>query len=230
MEAKKMFKDEVLGDLLDRIHTELDNSGQFDLLEQVRDFICIRTEDKRVYVRIELQRTYSNRGTSARANGLRIRFKSSLFNSQLRTYTVPKWDPNKEEWTFSRSKLLAKAAAAVESICTWQEKNDNETLQRQVFTSFIAKTFGHLTERGDVRLVHDYNSKGRSIRRIVRIELPKVHMDLYSPDRGQTFQIERIQPMDDKNTPTSFDVEAIKKIVTKLEELLIPEEELVLQQ
>lgn len=231
MDTIKALSNEVLDNLLDRMHTALDNSGQFERLKRERDRIRILSKEySRVYVDISLQHTYSHKGTSARATGLRIKFESSLIFRQLKTYTIPKWSQSKETWLFSRSKLLVKAADAIESIGRWQKENDKEMQRRKVFARFITKELGYLTERGEIKLVHDYNKLGGSIRKIVRIELPSIHIDLYSADNGQTFRIESIKPMEGKYTDKYFDIEAIKETIAKLAEIFTSEEELVLTQ
>ncbi len=222
----KMLDNKVIDNLLDRIRKELEDRRQFDSPAKEMSAICIRTEKPEVYVRISLQRTYSSKGYSGSANGLRINFTNSLCD-KLKTYMVPKWDKQGEEWQFSRSKLLAKAAAAIAFVQKWQDNRDKETQQRKVFASNVAAAFGHLTEQGDVKLVHDYGKRGRVIRKIVRIELPYIHMDLYSPDNGESFQIKSIKPMESKWNTQSFDVKTIKEIITKLEEIFVPEEALV---
>lgn len=229
MNTRKMLDNEVLNDLLARILKELEESRQFDCLEERRDYIQIDTEDSRVYVRIKLLPTYSSKNVTARASGLRIRFESSLFNRPLRTYIVPKWSQSEGAWHFSRSKLLAKATDAITIVSEEQKRTDEETERRKVFARFIADELGHLQERGEVKLVHEYDRGGQSIKKVVRIQLPYIFIDLWSPDNGETFRIESIRPMQDQWIAQYFDIEAIKKIITKLEEIFVPEEELVLQ-
>lgn len=226
MDTKKMFDKEALDNLLGRILKELEESRQFDRLEKERDAIYIRTEDPKVFVRIPLLQTYSDKGVYVRASGLRITFEHSLCD-QLKIYMVPKWSQLEEKWHFSRSKLLAKAAFAIELIQEWQDRRDKETQRRKVFARFIGDELGYLQERGEVKLVHDYDRRGRSIKKIVRIELPHIYIDLFSPDNGQTFRIERIKPMADKIVAQYFDIEEIKEIITKLEKIFVPEEALV---
>lgn len=226
MNASKMFSSEILDNLRDRIHAMLEDSGQFDRLKKERDCIYIHTyEDSRVYVRISFLQTYSDNWVLTQASGLRIRFESTPFFRQLRTYTVPKWSQSEETWLFSRSKVLAKAADAIESVYEWQKRTDKQNKERQVFARFIGKELGYLQERGVVKLAHRYDRRGKSIQRIVRIELPYIYIDLYSPDNGQTFRIESIKPMADRIVAQYFDIEAIKEIIAKLEEIFVPEED-----
>lgn len=228
MKTKRMFDNEIRNNLLDRIHGELEKSGQFDYPAKEREAIYIRTEKPEVYVRISLQRTYSSKGYSGYANGFRIKFTNSLCD-KLKTYMVPKWHQQEEEWRFSRSKLLAKAAEAIAFVQEWQDNRDKETQQRKVFERLVAKAFGHFTEQGNVKMVHDYGKRGRVIRKIIRIELPSIHIDLYSPDKGESFHIDSIKPMESKWTTQSFDVDTIKELITKLEEIFKPKKVLVPQ-
>lgn len=225
MNTKRMFDNEMSNNLLDRIHEELEKSRQFDYPAKESEAIYIRTEKPEVYVRISLQRTYSSKGYSGYANGFRIKFTNSLC-AKLKTYMVPKWHPQEEEWRFSRSKLLAKAAAAIAFIQEWQYNRDEETQQRKVFARLVAEAFGYLTKQGVVKMVHDFDKRGRIIRKI-RIELPSIHIDLYSPDKGESFHIESIKPMESKWTTQSFDVDTIKGIIIKLEEIFEPKKVLV---
>lgn len=230
MGIRKMFDNEILDDLLTRILKELEESRQFDSLARSSNYIQIDTNDSRVYVRITLLPTYSSKSITSRASNLRIRFESSLFQRQLKTYMVPTWSRTEEMWLFSRSKLLTKAAAAIESVSECQKTTDKEAERRKVFARFIGDELGYLQERGEVKLTHNYDRRGKFIKKIVQIKLPHVHIDLHSPDNGQTFKIERIQPVDDKYADLYFNIEAIKEIITRLEGLFVPEEELVLQQ
>jgi len=230
MDIRKMLDNEILDDLLTRILKELEESRQFDGLAKRSDYIQVDTDDPREYVRITLLSTYSSKSITSRASGLRIKFESSLFNRQLKTYMVPKWSQSEETWHFSRSKLLVKTAAAIESVNIWRGESDKETEQRKVFARFISDELGYLQERGEVKLVHDYDRRGKFIKKVVRIELPYIFIDLWSPDNGQTFRIESIRPMQDSIIAQYFDIETIKEIITKLEKIFVPEGELVLQQ
>ncbi len=139
---------------------------------------------------------------------------------------VPKWNQSEEMWQFSRSKLLTKTADAIEAVSGWQEKTDREQQQREVFAQLIGDEFDYLQERGEIKLVAASDNRGRSIKKIVRIELPNVHIDLYSPDNGSSFRLESIRPMENVNTNRYFSIDSVKKIITRLEDLFRSEEDL----
>lgn len=220
MSDKNMFDNEVLEDLRARIHSILESSRQFDRLAKNNESIRIGIGD-RDYVRVRLQQTYAT-GTSndvfCRASGLRIRFESSMYTYPVKTFMVPRWEKALGEWTFSRTKLLQKATAAVGIVKRGVARSAAALRERKAFAQLVDKEFKEYAETGEVR------ADGH------RWPFPEVTIDhqqlivTLTYTGNKTFRVRGICPSGYGHNAPCYSIPEIRELITELNEILTPRE------
>lgn len=220
MTPKSMFDKEVLEDLRRRMFEALQESKQFKNVEREGDRIEIHLDKENEFIFVETMSTYpTGNSIFSRASGLRIVFGSSLsWRHKIKSYMVPKFERESNQWIFSRSKLLKKTSDAVSLVKQWIASDNSKQHREEQFRELVERKFSTLGKTSSLR------SKYGSDRRLA-VALPWSHVILSTWDEGCTFSFESIQPRRESVTTPKYPLEKVKEILAKLEEVFAEEQD-----
>jgi len=216
-----MFDKEVIEDLRRRIFEVLRESKQFKNVGREGDRTIIHLGKENEFVFVETMSTYSaGYGVFSRASGLRIVFGSSInWKHKIKSYMVPKFERESNEWIFSRSKLLKKTSDAVSLVRQWVIADSKKQCQEEQFRELVAREFASLGEASSARA--RYASEKR-----LALRPPWGHIILSTWDEGETFSFDSIQPRKENSSAMpKYSLEKTKDILTKLDTVFAEEQD-----
>lgn len=210
MTSKSMFDKEVLEDLRHRMFEVLQGSKQFKNIEEEGDRTVIHLE-KNEFVFVETMSTYpTGNSIFSRASGLRIVFGSSInWKHRIKSYMVPKFERESNEWIFSRSKLLKKTSDAVSLVKQWVVADNKRQRQEEQFRELVEREFASLGEISSLRPKHEPEKR-------LALRPPWGHIILSTWNESETFSFESIRPVEGYSTSPEYTLEKTKEIIAKL--------------